>query len=158
MTDLSVRRHSPARNSLNIPHSTCAPISTRLAKRSGLRSPEKRHLPAAPYRRSIALRNQISFPSNSSKQPTSPFASDRSLDPCLHSNRRPVPAPKNWQRACNVALRKRAKRDARTLLWQPHPSLFLAWLHFSFFNHIGFTMHVRTVRRTKASQCFHSKT
>src|SRR5512132_2401748 len=37
MTDLLVRRHSPVRNSLNIQRSTCAPISTRSAKRFGLR-------------------------------------------------------------------------------------------------------------------------
>ena len=46
MTDSSVRRHSPARNSLNILRSTCAPTSTRSAKHSGSRLPENRHLPA----------------------------------------------------------------------------------------------------------------
>ena len=49
MTDSSVRRHSPARNNLNILRSTCAPTSTRWAKRSGSRLQEKRHLPAVAW-------------------------------------------------------------------------------------------------------------
>ena len=61
-------RHSPARNNLNILRSTYAPTFTRWAKRSGSRSPEKRHLPAVPWRRSTALKNQMRFPSNNSKQ------------------------------------------------------------------------------------------
>ena len=49
MTDSSAPRHSPARNNLNILRSTCAPTSTRWAKRSGSRLQEKRHLQAVAW-------------------------------------------------------------------------------------------------------------
>ena len=67
-----VRRHSRARN--NLPrrhsglHSTCAPTFIRWAKRSGLRSLEKRHLEAVAWRRFTAPSKQMCFQSNNSKQ------------------------------------------------------------------------------------------
>ena len=86
-------RHSPARSNLNIPPWTCAPTSTHSAKRFGLRSQEKRHLPAIARRRFTAHNNQTHIPSNNSEQRTSRFVCGRCLNRCSHSNQPRGPGP-----------------------------------------------------------------